>query len=245
MKQTEIIMGMPVTIEIVDGPRIANALARTFDFFRAVDERYSPYKPNSEVSQLNQGKPPKACSAEMQQILELCEATREETGGYFNIRRMGKIDPSGLVKGWAIHQAATQLLREGYRNFSVEAGGDFEVHGHNALGAPWRVGIRNPRNRHEIIKVLEVSDAGVATSGTAIRGQHIYNPFLPDATLTDILSITVIGPNIYDADRYATAAFAMERKGITYINELKGFEGYAVTANNTAVMTDNFERFTR
>jgi FAD:protein FMN transferase len=82
----------------------------------------------------------------------------------------------------------------------------------------------------------------VATSGTAIRGQHIYDPHDPDRALVEILSITVIGPNVYDADRFATAAFAMQRKGIRFIEALPGFEGYMIDADARATYTSGFER---
>ena len=85
--------------------------------------------------------------------------------------------------------------------------------GLNGDGQPWRVGIRNPFQRDELVKVLAISDHGVATSGTAIRGQHIYNPWQHGLQFTEVVSLTVIGPSIYDADRFATAAFAMGRSG--------------------------------
>jgi len=81
---------------------------------------------------------------------------------------------------------------------------------------------------------------GVATSGTYIRGQHIYNPYRPEEKIEDIVSITVVGPDIYEADRFATAAFAMGRGGIMFIEELKDFEGYAVDAAGIATMTSGF-----
>ena len=67
------------------------------------------------------------------------------------------------------------------------------------------------------MKVLYPKGAGVATSGTYFQGQHIYNPHSPAQKLHEIVSLTVIGPDILEADRYATAAFAMGRKGIIFI----------------------------
>jgi thiamine biosynthesis lipoprotein len=89
------------------------------------------------------------------------------------------------------------------------------------------VGIRNPFNRAEHVKALSVTDRGVATSGTAIRGQHIYNPYHPNQPITEIISMTVIGPDVYEADRFATAAFAMGRMGVAFI------AGLAATARHS------------
>ena len=93
------------------------------------------------------------------------------------------------------------------------------------------------------MKVLAVTDKGIATSGTAIRGQHIYDPHHPDTPLQDIVSLTVIGPNVYEADRFATAAFAMGKRGIYFIERLPGFEGYMIDASARATFTSGFERY--
>lgn len=243
MKRTEQIMGMPVTVEIAESGDPAGAIKDTFAYFRRVDARYSTYRPDSEISRVNGGLPKGKWSKEMKQVLELCERTRRETGGYFNITRGGKRDPSGLVKGWSVNEAAKRLKRRGIRNFCLEAGGDFQPCGRPARGGPWRIGIRNPFDRGEIIKVVTVSGEGVATSGTAVRGQHIYDPHKPEARLEEVKSLTIVGPDIYEADRFATAAFAMGRAGIDFIESLKGFEGYMIDAGKTATFTTGFERY--
>ena len=85
----------------------------------------------------------------------------------------------------------------------------------------------------------------MATSGTYIRGQHIYNPHNRVQTFDDIVSLTVIGPNIYEADRFATAAFAMGKSGIDFIESLPGFEGYIIDSNGIATMTSGFENYVK
>lgn len=242
MQKTELIMGMPVTITLA-GVHDEQAIQETFDYFREVDARYSTYKATSEISHINAGLPRKQWSQEMKHVLKLCEQTKEETNGYFDIEHDGHIDPSGLVKGWAIHNAAEKLLAKGLDNFSIEAGGDIEVHGSSNSGKQWRIGIRNPFDHKQVVKVVGVRDQGVATSGTYIRGQHIYDP-KQNKPLADIASLTVIGPNIYEADRFATAAFAMGAKGIEFIEKLKGFEGYMIDTKGIATMTSGFEEYT-
>ena len=243
MKRTEIIMGMPITVELVD-EHATEHFTELFNYFKAVDERYSTYKNSSEISQINEGLEKTKWSAEMKTVLELCEQTRKETNGYFNIMHRGKRDPSGLVKGWAIANAAAQLLRKKVTNFYIEAGGDIQVNGNDATGQPWKVGIRSPFNIAETVKTLQVTMEGIATSGTYIRGQHIYNPFNPDAGIQRVRSLTVIGPNVYEADRFATAAFAMGEQGIGFIECLAGLEGYMITDDQRATYTSGFERYT-
>lgn len=242
MKQTKISMGMPITVEIV-GSKDKELLADTFAFFQEVDNRYSTYKVDSEITQINNGMPRSDWSSEMITIMQLCEDTKQATNGYFDIKHDGKLDPSGLVKGWSIWEAAKRLKKRGVKNFYIEAGGDIQAEGNNEQYEPWAVGVRNPFNPDEIIKVLHIKNVGVATSGTYIRGQHIYNPHQPQDALHDVQSLTVIADNIYEADRFATAAFAMGKDGINFIEQRDGLEGYMVDNNGIATFTSGFNEY--
>lgn len=244
MQRTEHIMGMPITITTVKAVK-NTILDDAFDRFRHIDARYSTYKSTSEISHINAGLPQDQWSAEMKEIMRLCELTKAQTHGYFNIEHNGQLDPSGLVKGWAIQDVAKLLHRRGVRGFSVEAGGDIQVSGDSPSGAEWRIGIRNPFDRTQNVKIVGVRDHGVATSGTYIRGQHVYNPHTRQDISGAIVSLTVIGSSIYDADRFATAAFAMGEKGISFIEELKGFEGYMIDKDGIATMTSGFTEYVR
>jgi thiamine biosynthesis lipoprotein len=243
MRQTRLLMGMPITVEVADPAVAPDDLERVFAYFAAVDERFSTYREASEIARINRGELGEAdYSDDMRTILALAEQTRRQTHGYFDIRRDGRLDPSGIVKGWAVRNAARLLEAAGLRDFYVDAGGDLQVAG-TREGRPWRVGIRNPFDRREHVKVLALSDRGVATSGTAVRGQHIYDPHHPHAPLLDIASITIVGPDVYEADRFATAAFAMGRAGIRFVEELPGCEGYMIDARARATYTSGFERY--
>ncbi len=240
-------MGMPITLEIV-GDSTSTApkdMGNIFDYFTYVDKTFSVYKDSSEIMRINRGELSiEASSQDVREIFALSEKTKEESDGYFNIvNRKGILDPSGIVKGWAIRNAADLLKKSGYENFYVEAGGDIQAHGSNALGKPWSVGIKNPFNQKEIVKVLYPGNKGVATSGTYIRGQHIYDPKKMAEDITDIVSLTVVGPNVYEADRFVTPAFAMGKKGIEFIETLRGFEGYMIDADAVATMTSGFKKY--
>jgi thiamine biosynthesis lipoprotein len=237
-------MGMPVTVEVVDASASQSLLDSAFGYFEYVDSKFSTYKDDSEISRINRGElAPELASDDMRSIFALAEQTRLETNGYFDIRHAGTMDPSGVVKGWAIFNAAQLLREQGAQDYYIDAGGDIQTSGANSQGEKWRVGIRNPFNPSEIVKVLSVTDCGVATSGTYVRGQHIYNPHDESGAITDILSITLIGPDICEADRYATAAFAMGRHGIFFVESLYGFEGYMIDSDGRATFTTGFDRY--
>ncbi len=240
-------MGMPIAVEIADKTPAKSAIEKVFSYFSYIDEKFSTYKDTSEIMKINRGELGEMeYSEDMKTVFALSEETKKQTDGYFDIRTpSGPYDPSGLVKGWAIYNASKMLLADGFKNFYIDAGGDIQVYGLNAEGRAWSVGIRNPFNQKEIVKVLSVRDEGVATSGTYVRGQHIYNPKNAKMSIREVVSMTVVGRNIYEADRFATAAFAMGEAGIAYIEKLSGFEGYLIHANGMATMTSGFKKYIR
>jgi len=252
MRETRILMGMPITVDI-GGPTGAALVDTVFDYFGQIDQRFSPYKSDSEISAINRGDlPVRDWSGGMMEVMALAEHTKSQTGGYFDIRKPdGSLDPSGIVKGWAIRNAAEIVQRAGVGDFFIEAGGDIQSRGKNASGLDWSVGIRNPFKADEIIKIVYPRGHGVATSGTYVRGQHIYippgigdyiSPGIGDP-VTEIVSLTVIGSDVLEADRFATAAFAMGREGILFLEQAPGLEGYVVDRNGRATPTSGFGAF--
>jgi len=245
MKKQASIMGMSVIIQVIDASVTQEDLNEVFSYFHYIDKKFSTYKENSEVSQINREDLKESqFSNEMKKILELCKETKKETNGYFDVNLNGILDPSGLVKGYAIFQGSLILKNKGFQNFYVEIAGDIQVFGKNENREDWRIGIQNPFNLDEIVKVVRLSNKGIATSGNYQRGRHIYNPKGRTKETDEIASISVIGPNVYEADRFATAAFAMGEKGIEFIEKLKGFEGYMIKKDKQAVLTSGFEDYT-
>ncbi len=243
-RDTRILMGMPITIDVAGADAEAMVDA-AFALFAAVDARFSTFRPDSEVSALNAGRlAPADFSAELVEVLALADQTHRETDGYFDIRRPdGVFDPSGIVKGWAIRNAARRIAAAGFRDFCVDAGGDIQTGGHGPEGDDWRIGIRNPFDPAEIIKAVALKGQGIATSGTYARGQHIHDPYRPQAPIEDLVGLTVIAADVLEADRFATAAFAMGKAGIHFIEAMPGLEGYAVDPRGIATQTSGFKDY--
>lgn len=245
MRQTKIIMGMPVTVQVIDQTADKQTIRLVFDYFKQVDRIFSTYKKDSEISKINRGELRiQQTNPTVQLILKLCEQTKKETYGYFDAYNNGNLDPSGLVKGWAIWEAAKLLKKKGFKNFYIDAGGDVQTFGCNINNKLWTVGIRNPFNAKAIIKVLKIKNKGVATSGAYERGDHVYDP-IGKQKIKDIVSLTVIGPNIYEADKFATAGFAMGKNGIEFIESKKNLAGYMIGKEGTATFTSNFEKYVK
>jgi thiamine biosynthesis lipoprotein len=255
MKRTEVIMGMPITVAIPDRermdvpsgvvrfPTVGKAADAVFEYFRAIDEQFSPYKHQSETCRIDRGELSRErASPDMREVLSLAEETKTLTGGYFDVWFQGRFDPSGLVKGWAIARAARMLEDGDFISFCIEAGGDIEVRGANDEGRPWAIGLRSPFDTEKLTHRLLLQNRGIATSGTYIRGEHIYNPKTGEKA-NDVASLTVIGPNVFEADRLATAAYAMGTAGVEFIAGVPGFEACMIGWDGLATLTPGFAEY--
>ncbi len=240
----EQIMGTAVGIDVRGAGLPDVVIDSAFARLRYIDARFSTYRPDSEVSRLIRGDLDETeCSAELRGLLGLCEDLRRTSDGYFDIRRHrpdGRPDPTGLVKGWAIEEAAFLLETAGAANFAINGGGDIVADGEPTPGEPWRVGIRHPEQADRIAAVLGIRDLAVATSGAYERGEHIVDPHdgLP---AHDLLSLTVVGPSLTYADAYATAAFAMGSAGPAWVHGHEGYGAFAIGADRRAVWTPRIE----
>lgn len=231
-------MGMPIEITIEDykNTKIFNEV---FNFFKYVDQKFSTYKTSSEVSIFNQGKIKlKDTSDDFKKIYKLCQKSIKYTFGFFNPSNKGYYDPSGLVKGWAINEASNIIKKSGSKIYYINAGGDVQT-----SGKLWKIGIKNPFKQTENIKIINIKDSGLATSGNYERGMHIYNPQNNFKKADDIASITVIAKDVYLADIYSTAAFAIGLKGINLIEMTKGLEGYQIDKSGIATETSGFSKY--
>ncbi len=53
----------------------------------------------------------------------------------------------------------------------------------------------------------------------------------------------MVGPNVYEADRLATAAFAVGEEGLRFLARLIDLHGYLVDAKGVATFTPGFARY--
>jgi thiamine biosynthesis lipoprotein len=233
---------MRAKLNIVGEQNLDKTVVEIKRIFNEIDEKFSTYKPDSLISKYNRKEI--GSSGELNFILGECERTRKETSGYFDCEYGGRCDPTGLVKGYALSQAAKCLREAGYINFLVEISGDVQTAGLNEEGEPWAVGIQNPFNLKEIVKVVKLSGQGIATSGNAIHPGHIVNPFTHQSA-TEIASMSVIADDVYDCDRMATAAFAMGSKGIEFVNKQSGYSGYMITKDKVGIMSEGFKQYVK
>jgi len=248
-------MGMPISIHLrgkdVDSPMVAHVVEDAFDLLREADRLFSTYRDDSEVSRIRRGELDPAHADDLvQQVIALCRQASELTKGSFtdhlpDDQGVLRFDPTGLVKGWAADRAANRLAELSGLAFCLNAGGDVVVGGSESetesetevevnggarqskdgSGALWRVGIEDPRDRSRVAQVVELHHGGAATSGTAARGAHLYDP-KTQTFVGRAGSVTVIGPSLMWADVWATGLFVGPKSLMLRFSEVA--DGYRV-----------------
>ncbi|MFQ6143339.1 FAD:protein FMN transferase [Streptomyces seoulensis] len=203
-----------------------------------VDELFSTYRADSEVSRLARGElTVQRCDPLVAEVLELGAEAERVSDGWFSLRHRGRLDPTGVVKGWAAERAARLVAAAaGVSGVSVNGGGDVQMLGVPGAERPWRVGVSDPLRPGGLAAVVSAAGApelAVATSGTAERGAHIVDPRTGRAAVTDLVAVTVVAPRLVWADCWATAAFAMgAREGLAWLEALSGVEALLITAGD-------------
>ena len=234
------VMGTVISIDVRDPGVPESVVDAMLARLEEIEAHFSTYRPGSEISRIARGELAEAdASAEVRFVLGMCDDLHRTTDGWFDARGHradGCLDPSGIVKGWAVEEAALLLDRAGSRNYSCNCGGDVIVRGEPESGRSWRIGIRHPDHADAVARVLAVRDLAVATSGAYERGQHIRNPRTGEAP-TGLLSVTVIGPSLTWADVYATTAFAMGEAGPAWVATHPGYGALAITMDERLVWT--------
>ncbi|MCL7379949.1 FAD:protein FMN transferase [Streptomyces sp. 35G-GA-8] len=245
LRHVEHVMGTVFSFDIRDRPTTAihRALDEAVHHLHRVDAVFSTYRADSHIRRLDRGEIRlEDCPPEVNEVLSLCAQAAQVSDGWFSSTPAGTLDPSGLVKGWAV-EAASQLLHEaGAQHTCVNGGGDIQLRGPAALGIPWRIGIAHPLRPGELATVIAAHhDLAIATSGTAERGAHILDPHRATPA-TGYASLTLVGPRLTLTDAYATAAFARGDGAQDWVRALDGYEALAILPDGQEWRTPGFRR---
>lgn len=196
---------------------------------------FTVFRPESEISRINAGTLHHLdASAEVIEVLDHCAWLEQASQGAFSIRRSrtsNEINPSGFVKGWAGERTSNMLRSHGLQHFYVGIGGDYALTGGLTDDEPWRIGIVDPRDATQLVGTVDAVSGAIATSGTAERGQHIWDPRTGTAA-TSFLSVTVVGPQLMWADAYATTVFVMGEDGLEWLRQFPNYNAMPVREND-------------
>ncbi len=237
MVHVEHCMGTVFTVDVRDPGSWGDAIDDAVAWLHHVDAVFSTYKDTSDLSRIRRGELTEAdADPAVAPVLALCAQVEAETGGYFTRFPGTPLDPTGLVKGWAIEEASRILRALGSHNHAVNGGGDVQLAGDGAPGRPWTVGITDPLDRRRVLATVSGRDFAVATSGVAERGAHIVDP-RTGAAARGLASVTVVGPALTRVDAYATAAFARGPRARDWVEGLPGYEAFLVLPDGSVTAT--------
>lgn len=225
-RYVEHVMGMPISLAVrgrhADDDRGRAAWDAALAVLREADRVFSTYRTDSVITRLGRGELRLAdCTptdaADITEVLALGEAARRDSGGAFAIERGGRLDPSGVVKGWAAQRASLHLAALPDTDFCLSAGGDIVCRTLDADSPPWRIGVENPHDPDRLAAVVPLHTGAVATSGSSRRGAHIVDA-RTGRPAAGLASVTVIGARLTAVDIDATAAFALGADGEQWIS---------------------------
>ena len=233
---------MPITLALrgrhTDDDRAESAWQAVLAVLEEADRVFSTYRHDSVISRLDRAEIGLAdCPKEVLEVLELGERARRESAGAFDVRRPGPVgrpalDPSGVVKGWAVARASHALSQLPHTDFCLSAGGDMVCRTARPDAPAWRIGIEDPHDPRRVVAVVPVNNGAVATSGLAHRGAHVVDA-RSGRTPSALASVTVVGPDLVWADIDATAAFAMDADALTWLRGRPGRSGLVVWADGS------------
>ncbi|MFI9613830.1 FAD:protein FMN transferase [Streptomyces sp. NPDC052023] len=239
VRRAEEAMGTVFSFDVRGGdPRaVRTALETAVAGLHRIDAVFSTYREDSQVSRLARGEVTVGeCDPEVAEVLELAAEAERVSEGWFSTTYEGRLDPTGIVKGWAVERAARLLAAAGASGVSVNGGGDVQLLGVPGPERPWRVGVSDPLRPGGLAAVVSAAGArelAVATSGTAERGAHIVDPRTRKSAVSDLLAVTVVAPSLTWADCWATAAFARgARDGLAWLESLPDVEALLITAGD-------------
>jgi len=228
-------MGMPISLALrgahTDDDAARGAWAEAMAALHDVDRVFSTHRSDSFVSRLSRGELAlDDCPPEVAEVLSLGELARLQSHGAFDVRRGGRLDPSGVVKGWAVERAARPLRALPDTDFCFGAGGDLVCHVAGPDSPDWRVGIEDPHDPTRVVAVVPVRHGAVATSGPAQRNRRVVDA-RTGAVPGAVSSVTVVHDELTWADIDATAAFALGHDAARWLRTRTRRRGLVVWAN--------------
>jgi thiamine biosynthesis lipoprotein len=205
-----------LTAEGPEEPALRAAAEAAFREMQRLTDMMSHYDAASVVSEINRaaGVRPVAVPAELAEVLAQARRVSERTGGAFDITVGGspidyrkvridrdrvflsergmRIDLGGIAKLYILEAGRRVLEARGVPRALVNGGGDVVAH---SAGAPWRVGVRDPRARGRLFGVLLLERGVVASSGDYERPHHVLDP-RTGRPAKGVRGVTLVAPGI-------------------------------------------------
>jgi thiamine biosynthesis lipoprotein len=225
-----------ITVRVADGGD--EALAGVEAAFRDLDETFSLYREDSELSRIARHELPlTAASSLVKDAYETAIAWRSATRGAFTPNRPdGVIDLNGVVKAMAIERSGEVLTAADAVDWCVNAGGDVLYGGGSPEGGEWVTGIADPADRGSLLASVTLfgTHRAVATSGFSERGDPLW---LRGESARRFAQVTMFAPDILLADVLSTAILAAPASELDELTEGYSVDVLAVFPDGALVVT--------
>lgn len=158
------------------------------------------------------------------------------------------LDLGGAAKGYAAGRAAAIMREKGIRHGIINAGGNIVTVGDHPENRGWRIAIRDPRDPGAVLGTVSVAGQAVVTSGDYERfimvGERRYHHLIDPHTgypASNLRSVSIIGPDSFQADLLSTAVFVLGlKKGRELLGAFPGVEAMFVDLNGRLHFTPGF-----
>ena len=193
-----------------------------------------------------------AVDDDMFMALELCEAFRRGTAGYFNIATNTTVggqvsyslnadnhtvrytssgislDMGGFAKGFALERVRRMVVEAGAESALINFGNSsVAAISHHPYGEWWGVGVEHTRVQGVMAHDVHLCDNAMSVSGRTPRGEyHIVNPRTGGTVAGEEL-ILVEGRSALVAEVLSTALYAAPRSEREEI--MRAYDGYRAT----------------
>ena len=170
-------------------------------------------------------------------------------GTAFISRKGSRVHLGGVGKGYAVDRGVEILRGRGVKDFVIQSGGDLFVSGLNN-GAPWRLGINDPRGKAgESFATVDLSDGTFSTSGDyerffmkdGTRYHHLIDPDTGEPA-RGCRSVTIVSNRAVLADVLSTGVFILgPTEGMALIEKLPDVEGVIVSSTNQVLVSSGLK----
>ena len=153
---------------------------------------------------------------------------------------------NGVAQGYAVDLARAAVAEHGIVDALLDTG-EFGADGRKTVQAPWRVGIRDPRDAQALVATVPMDGRCVATSGDYetfftpdFLHHHIFDTATGDSP-TALASVSVVAPTGIQADGWSTAFMVLgPQRAIALAATLTGVDLMLVDKRGAIWRSQNF-----
>lgn len=161
-----------------------------------------------------------------------------------------KIGFGATGKGYAADKGRQLMQEINIKAGIVNASGDMATWGMQPNNKPWLIGITNPFKKRKSLKIIEVNNASITTSGdyqkyvefNNKRYSHIINP-KTGMPASGLVSATVIGASAEKANGFSTSIMVLGyKKGFELLKNYPDYACLVVTDKGKIKKSKNYKK---